>query len=118
VGAVSAVTLVVEVDAVFAVAPAFHSSHAESHQLGPTMASCRTDTIRTVALTCRFCGAEGIRTPDPLHAMEVRYQLRYSPAADDIEPVCRNGVSIQAPGRCVVPGGQLALGRIARTLRG
>ena len=25
-------------------------------------------------------GAEGIRTPDPLHAMEVRYQLRYSPA--------------------------------------
>jgi hypothetical protein len=27
-----------------------------------------------------FGGAEGIRTPDPLHAMEVRYQLRYSPA--------------------------------------
>ena len=27
-----------------------------------------------------LCGAEGIRTPDPLHAMEVRYQLRYSPA--------------------------------------
>ena len=25
------------------------------------------------------CGAEGTRTPDPLHAMEVRYQLRYSP---------------------------------------
>ena len=25
-------------------------------------------------------GAEGIRTPDPLQAMEVRYQLRYSPA--------------------------------------
>src|SRR3954453_12822772 len=25
-------------------------------------------------------GAEGIRTPDPLHAMEVRYQLRHSPA--------------------------------------
>jgi hypothetical protein len=24
-------------------------------------------------------GAEGTRTPDPLHAMEVRYQLRYSP---------------------------------------
>jgi hypothetical protein len=31
-------------------------------------------------LTCNFFGgAEGIRTPDPLHAMEVRYQLRYSP---------------------------------------
>src|SRR3954462_3622218 len=24
-------------------------------------------------------GAEGIRTPDPLHAMQVRYQLRHSP---------------------------------------
>src|SRR5256885_3197061 len=28
---------------------------------------------------CLCGGAEGIRTPDPLHAMEVRYQLRYSP---------------------------------------
>ena len=33
---------------------------------------------RNRPLTCG--GAEGIRTPDPLHAMEVRYQLRYSPA--------------------------------------
>lgn len=24
-------------------------------------------------------GAEGTRTPDPLHAMQVRYQLRHSP---------------------------------------
>ena len=24
-------------------------------------------------------GAKGIRTPDPLHAMQVRYQLRHSP---------------------------------------
>ena len=29
-------------------------------------------------------GAEGIRTPDPLHAMEVRYQLRYSPATPEL----------------------------------
>lgn len=28
-------------------------------------------------------GAEGIRTPDPLHAMEVRYQLRYSPVSPE-----------------------------------
>jgi hypothetical protein len=28
-------------------------------------------------------GAEGIRTPDPLHAMQVRYQLRHSPDAFD-----------------------------------
>ncbi len=26
-----------------------------------------------------FRGAKGIRTPDPLHAMEMRYQLRHSP---------------------------------------
>ena len=32
-------------------------------------------------------GAEGTRTPDPLHAMEVRYQLRHSPAAQPGNPV-------------------------------
>src|SRR3954447_21199251 len=26
-------------------------------------------------------GAEGTRTPDPLHAMQMRYQLRHSPIA-------------------------------------
>ena len=26
-----------------------------------------------------FCGPEGTRTPDPLHAMQVRYQLRHRP---------------------------------------
>ena len=33
-----------------------------------------------------FGGAEGTRTPDPLHAMEVRYQLRHSPAARAYRP--------------------------------
>ena len=32
-----------------------------------------------VALTSTFGGAEGTRTLDPLHAMQVRYQLRHSP---------------------------------------
>jgi hypothetical protein len=33
-------------------------------------------------LTWSFVGgAEGTRTPDPLHAMQVRYQLRHSPKA-------------------------------------
>ena len=30
-------------------------------------------------ITFFTCGAEGTRTPDPLHAMQVRYQLRHSP---------------------------------------
>jgi hypothetical protein len=30
-------------------------------------------------VSCFVGGAEGIRTPDPLHAMQVRYQLRHSP---------------------------------------
>ena len=34
----------------------------------------------TRPLTCgNRSGAEGTRTPDPLHAMQVRYQLRHSP---------------------------------------
>ena len=28
----------------------------------------------------KTCGAKGIRTPDLLHAMQTRYQLRHSPA--------------------------------------
>jgi hypothetical protein len=32
-----------------------------------------------MTLTWPFSGAEGTRTPDPLHAMQVRYQLRHSP---------------------------------------
>src|SRR3954469_19915196 len=33
-----------------------------------------------MVLTCgNRSGAEGTRTPDPLHAMQVRYQLRHSP---------------------------------------
>ena len=33
-----------------------------------------------------ICGAKGIRTPDPLHAMEMRYQLRYSPIVEKKRP--------------------------------
>ena len=37
-----------------------------------------------------ICGAEGTRTPDPLHAMQVRYQLRHSP--ERIELYCTSGL--------------------------
>src|SRR5215467_876816 len=43
----------------------------KASNLAPAMASRRTETISTAALTCDFGGAEGIRTPDPLHAMEL-----------------------------------------------
>ncbi len=33
-----------------------------------------------------ICGPEGIRTPDPLHAMQVRYQLRHGPIGFPEEP--------------------------------
>jgi hypothetical protein len=36
-------------------------------------------------------GAEGIRTPDPLIANEVRYQLRYSPQKDVREAITSRG---------------------------
>ena len=63
-----------------------------------------------------ICGAEGTRTPDPLHAMEVRYQLRYSPAnakrqhsAEEHAPVTgteadRGGINTYPPdsGGCVL----------------
>ena len=39
----------------------------------------RLDTKPRLAHHEQLGGAEGIRTPDPLVANEVRYQLRYSP---------------------------------------
>ena len=41
----------------------------------------RTGHLRPIdAATARtVSGSEGIRTPDPLHAMQVRYQLRHRP---------------------------------------
>jgi hypothetical protein len=32
----------------------------------------------------KLCGPEGTRTPDPLHAMQVRYQLRHRPGASRV----------------------------------
>ena len=40
-------------------------------------ASAVSSTNRITSVT--LGGAEGTRTPDPLHAMQVRYQLRHSP---------------------------------------
>ena len=35
--------------------------------------------VKIRCLTGSFGGPEGTRTPDPLHAMQVRYQLRHRP---------------------------------------
>ncbi len=45
----------------------------------------------------RFGGAEGIRTPDPLHAMQVRYQLRHSPAECDHSQTTSLGYYTEVP---------------------
>jgi hypothetical protein len=34
-----------------------------------------------------FCGGKEIRTPDPLHAMQVLYQLSYTPKGTSMLPV-------------------------------
>ena len=41
------------------------------------------------------CGARGIRTPDPLHAMEMRYQLRHSPGRSSVIRSVLRGPRIQ-----------------------
>jgi hypothetical protein len=45
----------------------------------------------TWPLTCEFGGAEGTRTPDPLHAMQMRYQLRHSPRTCRLPRSSRDG---------------------------
>ena len=40
-----------------------------------------------------FGGSEGTRTPDPLHAMQVRYQLRHRPG----RPIRGNETSLHQP---------------------
>ena len=62
-------------------------------------------------------GAEGTRTPDPLHAMEVRYQLRHSPArpqagaAPSIPGADASAHQTPAPGSREHPGRRSALAR-------
>ena len=41
----------------------------------------KTGQFRCSKLASDLGGAKGIRTPDLLHAMQTRYQLRHSPAA-------------------------------------
>ena len=48
---------------------------------GYTFTTRMTRDIRSRCLESSQCGAEGTRTPDPLHAMQVRYQLRHSPSS-------------------------------------
>ena len=40
--------------------------------------ACRDSSVHHVAII-QICGDKGIRTPDLLHAMQTRYQLRHTP---------------------------------------
>ena len=53
--------------------------------------------VRTWPPAWCFGGAEGTRTPDPLHAMQVRYQLRHS-------PLNNSGNVTQPPSRSEIRG--------------
>ncbi len=66
----------------------------------PTRRAVRRPRTRTGIYRCRVfyylfnCGAEGTRTPDPLHAMEVRYQLRHSPVPNGFVSLADGGVNL------------------------
>src|SRR6476619_7374710 len=55
-----------------------------------------------MAVARRLGGAEGTRTPDPLHAMEVRYQLRHSPAVPSRAAPGNQGILANGRGRCEI----------------
>ena len=58
-------------------------------------------------------GATGIRTPDLLHAMQTRYQLRYSPSgARSRDHRVANVDSLPNVGACVVPNVAVAPGLV------
>ena len=55
---------------------------AAPHDYGPLKDEIKTASdprFRRSEAVCVSCGGEGTRTPDPLHAMQVRYQLRHTP---------------------------------------
>src|SRR4051812_11591440 len=58
-----------------------------------------------LCLRILFGGAEGTRTPDPLHAMQMRYQLRHSPIV--LAPRCgvtTRGILATRERRCEIRG--------------
>jgi hypothetical protein len=59
---------------------------------------------RCKPVTCTYAsGAEGTRTPDPLHAMEVRYQLRHSPVPIGSARITDRAVPPVIPSRHISP---------------
>jgi hypothetical protein len=56
-----------------------HSKKAPKGSKGHSEPFSNKKTPENLAFIRGFGGSEGIRTPDPLHAMQVRYQLRHRP---------------------------------------
>ena len=52
--------------------------------LEPTSACCMSSSVQPVPLSFFLGGADRTRTDDPLHAMQVLYQLSYNPMQANI----------------------------------
>src|SRR5947207_9556116 len=60
-----------------------------------------------VRISLLTCGARGTRTPDPLLAKQVLFQLSYSPELRRSKGTCGRGALVDAPDGAQVGGGMV-----------